>query len=265
MIWRGYGGYEGWIIPGFCPFVLPEDASIDDKLLYCVANSEGYYDSVNCYDQAIMSVGLLQVIERGLFGVSKLLRRIEEDAYGVEWLNQQLKPFYDLTGATFTGGKWFYRGQEVKTEQQQRQLFLGCSGKLGSWTPAAKKQNQTLALCVSSVFDDALSQRIQREFMTELMWSYMWSNGKKLFVSAPNTPEANALRAVYLNLSINAPVMADMLLLTADGVVSRNHNRWTREYVVAMCGWMCGNGLPIWKSRLPSLKRAVRECWGVEL
>lgn len=258
IAWRSYGNHEGWVVPGSHPMLLP--TSNAEKHLYCVAASEGYYDSCQSYDGAIVSCGLVQVIEKNLFGVSKLLKRVDEDAYGKEWIESCFADFCKLSNSKFENGSWWTDDLKVINEQQQRALFLGCSGRIGSWTQAAKERNKLFLISLSNVFSDSLSRSIQREFMLEVLEQYMWSNGKKLFTNAPNTPIANAAKSLYLNLSINAPVLADKLLLAAI-----NKPIWSVEWLQALANHMCANGLPLWRSRIVALKPALKAAWGISL
>ena len=57
--WASFDKWEGPIVPGRCPFVLPPFPTWSEKLLYVVSATEGHYDSVNCYDRAILSAGIL--------------------------------------------------------------------------------------------------------------------------------------------------------------------------------------------------------------
>src|ERR1044072_5001599 len=140
VMWGKYKGFSGPYYKGMFRYELPENPSENDKRLrVCTSTEGGTYDAVNMYDRCIISVGLIQCCEAKYFLTSRLLHHVCETV-SPDVVIKALRPALQLTNAEFKKNeneqwRFFQGGMEIKTEKQQQELFLGCDGKDGSWTP----------------------------------------------------------------------------------------------------------------------------------
>jgi len=270
--WGSYGGYEGPYYAGnhLSRVFLPAKADTLDKYLQVVAVTEGSnYAAINMYDRMIISVGAIQWGEAIQCSVSNMLGGVATTV-GIDWLLSELRPALDMTGAVFkknSSDQWrfFVDGVEVKTLEQQKQLFLGCSGRTGAWTPEAKERAKTWAACIASIFSDQRAQIVQREFTKKRILSFATEYAyEQLFAEQRNDDWAVAVRAIYISFAANIPATAHTQL--KQHVDGSAYTKWSQDWCISLIKKLTfGPGIGIYPKRYDKLAPIVMKLWNVTI
>ena len=271
--WGSYDKYEGPVYHGKLGVSINNTSTFLEKCLYIISKTEGKIESVNMYDAGIVSVGIMQYIERTNFGFSDLLGMIAERC-GISYVNKHLGEALKLSNATFRqtedGKRWrFYQiknNDEIKVNNAalQREIFLSCTGERGKWTEANKVHAKTWCAAIVNVLScDDLAVEAQIDFCSERLFKYVFNNGKKYLYSLPDeTGIKGALKAIYVSYSINLPKYAEEKLYLS----FQHHTKpWSNEWVANFLKkFSTESGIKHWPNRYDNIVQAVNECFNVK-
>lgn len=272
VLWGHYGGTEGPFFSGAIKYVLPQNPIEADRRLRVITSTEGgAMDAVNMYDSCIVSVGAIQWCEK-FYLVSKLLDRVAE-LVNPSTVLDPLKPALDLCCATFkknAAGNWRFhftdeRG-EVDTAVKQQELFLGCDGKVGSWTPIAKVRAKLWAACLANIWQDERARKVQVDFTIKRQMGFV---SKEAYVilwdTKPDSGWVGALRAAFLSFAANNPTIASQQLQKA--VAELKSQKWSPEWCTGVIKQMTfGPGIVIYPERYRKIRPWLESLWtGVTL
>jgi len=270
--WGVYSGYEGPSFHGSQRYVLPAEPTKADKQIAVITAAEGgTYDGINMYDSGIISVGLIQWIESGQHSVSSMLGKVAE-LNGIDFVVSCLGPALALSNARFqknSRGKWrfFFNDErgEVDTQDKQRQLFLGCSGKLGAWTPEARLLAKTWAACVASVWSDEGAKRAQVSYTADRLMGFVLPFGKaELFDQEPDEGWVAATRAVFVSFAVNLPAAAEAQLKAA--INQLKSPKWSPSWCIGLIKQLTfGPKIRIYPQRYNNIRPTVERLWGIQL
>jgi hypothetical protein len=275
--WGTYGDYAGPYFKG-TPFPIavtptsPENLKIMSVL---VATESGWaFDAINMYDSMIISVGLIQFAEAGQFSVSDMLGEVATKC-GLEAVTVPLKRSLEGAGASFgrtTKGKWRFTledhpdgPREVSTVADQRELFLGCSGKKDAWTSGAKEKAKQWAVDVANVWASSRARDVQLEFVAKrLMWFVLPYAKNVLFDVKPDDAWKGALQAIYLSFAGNNPARAASSLEHA--VKSLKSPKWSHDWCTGVVqALVFHSGVGIHPIRYNRIAPIVEKLWNVKL
>lgn len=272
--WSSYGGYEGPVYYGSKAFVVPADPSFLQKCMAVVAAVEGHVDAVNMYDSGIVSLGTVQWIERGNMSVSDMMGAVAERC-GLDYVLKSLDPALKMSDATFkkvASGKWRFvvlkdgKDVEVSTPELQRQCFLGCSGKKGSWTPESILLAKTWCSSFANVWESEVACQAQLDFSARrLLGWFVTPNAKTILFSDPDeTGWKGAMKAIYVSFAVNVPAIADRNLVVAHA--ASKFPKWSREWCLDVIYQLVyGSGIAIWLVRYSGLAKKVDSLFGTDL
>src|ERR1700689_4477 len=209
-------------------FVLPPNPSFAAQALEVVTSTEsGRFGAVNMYDRCIVSTGLLQFCEAGIFSTSALLGAIIMASGGsvvdVPIFAHQLA----ACGASFgknANGLWRFSLSsfgEVDSLAYQQSLFLkNSNGQKGSWDDESKDYAKQWVVTLSTLLEGETAQKVQVDFtLSRLMGFFLPTPLAQVFRTQPGQPppapvdewEA-ALRAAYLSFAANNPSIANQMV-----------------------------------------------------
>jgi hypothetical protein len=273
--WGKYRQYEGPYFPGTQPYVTPEDPSFGEKVLSVFTATEGgRYDAINMYDRCVLSVGLIQFCEAGIWAVSDMLGKACEEGAPALQDDQEFSQWVHEAGYVFTNSvrkKWrFYRRgaegfSEVDTVPEQRRLFLlNSNGKIGSWDDGSKDYAMRWAEVIAGVYEDPVAQAAQLDFIMGRIYSFMMPISKELWDSDEPSVWEEASLAAYLSFAGNLPAVANKQLIT--------HLKHTKEPVFTE-GWTVellkqltfGPNIAIYPHRYSKIRPVLEELFGVDL
>lgn len=233
--WAGYNVFEGPFFRGMQGWKEPSAPTEMDRWLTVITATEGgTWDAVNMYDSCIVTVGLIQWCERGMFGVSNMLGAVyhspARDALSV------LPCPFNVAGGKF---RFLLNGEPVESEAQMRNLYLGgqCNpsrdpmtlGRKGTWNTEQKAYARTWAAAFSNVFATQEAQAAQRDYTTRRLTGFFTARARaSLWDSTGETDIARAMRAVYLSFAANMPAWADASL--ARVIQDPGPRKWSPEW-----------------------------------
>jgi hypothetical protein len=274
--WGSYGGYEGPRYIGSKKFILPPNATFDQKVMSVVSASEGNAGSVNMYDRAIISVGFIQWIELGQYSVSDMIGYIA-DKCGIDLVENKLRPALTMSKATFKKtlqGRWRFHivdgtGKEVavQNESASRWLFARGSGKVGTWTEVNKVWAKMWAAAIADLFEDDAAVAAQVEWtVPQLKARFVGSTGKSV-VFAPGTSYegyAGALKALLVAYGVNLPAVAEKVVSAA--IARSKFPKWTRQWCLdLMHDLALASGVSIWPGRYNYKRASLEAAFGIKL
>jgi len=269
--WSSYTSYEGPFFLGVRRFTLPANPDDSDKLLAVITATEGgHYDAINMYDRCIISVGIIQWCEAGQYSVSGMLGAVA-DRCGINVVLEALKTSLTAANATFkknSKGQWrffFNDSGEVNTVEKQRQLFLGCSGLKGSWTPnsTAKAKQWAADMCNLWLNDEACKAQVEYT-RARLKWFATVDAQKILYDAEPNVGWVGALRAGYISFAANLPAAASAQLKLA--VANLKSPKWSPNWCVGVLKQLTfGPNIAIYPVRYNAIRPVLEALWGVTL
>lgn len=270
--WAHYGNFEGPFFKGTMFYKLPLFPTEDQKRIAVIAATEGGYDSVNMYDQCICSISMIQLCEAKYFLTSKLLHYVAEKI-GSDKVIASLKPALDICDATFKKnayGQWRFHFNdpskgEANTTAKQQELFLGCSGKIGSWTPEAKQRAKLWAACLANIWQDQKARDTQVEYIASRAKTFvMLDTVKALWDGTPETGWNGMLRAAVISFSANLPAMANKQVLSA--IASSKNAKWSPDWCIAILQSMTfGPNISIYPIRYKAIRPVLESLWKVTL
>lgn len=269
--WSSYRDYEGPAVYGRLRFNPQGTLDFLQKAFLVTSCTEGALNSVNMYDACIMTVGAIQFCDRGTFAVCDMLGKVAE-ACGIEYVNNVLAGALQFSGAVFKKnslGKWRFfldRGAtEVNTVALQQKLYLGCSGKRGSFTPANRAQAKTWAAAMASVWDDPRAQEAQIEFTKPKLMGFVYGGGRNLFndSTVPTIGWAGMLKAAYISFAVNGPEAAQKAVTRA--LIIEKFPKWSAEWCLDMLHELTFAGVDVWPARYNSIRAVLEQQFGVSL
>ena len=270
ILWGSYNGYEGPYFPGTLKYVLPDNPTETEKRLMVVTSTEGgSYNAVNMYDVCIISIGLIQYCEGTYFLTSGLLHTVSE-SIGPESVRVPLAGVMKDVGCEWkknAKGQWRFhfkdsRG-EVDTVAKQRELFLGCDGKKGSWSPENKEMAKKWAAGMANIWLNQDACKVHASSVASRLISFVMPNAKKVLFDGVETEYANMFRAAYLSFTANNSVKADFHLSR----ISSKWPKWSREWCIAGLKELTfGPGIAIYPGRYDKLRPWLEKLWtGIDL
>lgn len=264
--WGFYKSFEGPYHLGHLKFQLPNNPNEAHKRLAVVTATEGgAYDSVNMYDQCIISNGLIQWCEANYFLTSRMLHSVCE-AGSKNAVLLALKPALDFSCAEFKknkNGQWrfFANGVEVTTVVQQQDLFLGCNGKKGSWTESNKVKAKLWASCFANIWDDSLARSVQNTYTASRLTSFVLKESKNiLWDGTDDEGYRGALRAAFISFSANNSVWANKHLLIA--VKNLQSPKWSQAWCTGVLKELTfGPNVAIYPKRYNKIRPVLETQW----
>ena len=262
--WASYRDFEGPYFPGRFPYVLPPIPDFLDKVLAVVAATEGKYDSVNCYDRCILSVGMIQWCER-LFLVSELLGRCYE-LDPRTWADLiTFPPSVDFRKGM--QGKWrFYlRGVEITTEAQQREFFLGSAtaGFKGSWTPETRAYAKRTAACFANFWNHPPFRIVQAAWTKSRLPGFVTAEAAKWLPAGDGWRDA--MRAMYYSFAANNPSIASKSLLKAVNNPGYIGSDDADRFRIAAQTLTFGPGVDIYPARYAAIAPVLKQLFNVPI
>lgn len=267
--WGHYDKYEGPYTFGSLRYIIPENPSENQRRLAVVTSTEGgTYDSVNMYDSCIVSVGLIQMCER--FGYVSILLGCVAEKLGEEYINAVFEKPFALTKSSFQKnekGKWaFFTSdlngitKEVKIAEDRRKLFLGCSGKMGSWNDDAKARARTWLHSFASVWKDPIARQAQDEYLGPRMITlFVVPTSKEiLFGDDDNAGWKGMIRAAFLSFAANSNSRADKML--QQHVKDTAHEKWSPQWCTELLSRMTFSHA-IYPERYNKIRPVLEKLW----
>lgn len=272
ILWGKYGGFEGPFYPGTIKYSIQPNAPEGEKRLRVITATEGgTFDSVNMYDSCIISVGLIQWCESKYNLTSRLLDYVIKKA-GQEPVLIALQPALDYCCAELkqnASKQWRFhfkdsRG-EVKTPEMQRELFLGCDGKVGSWTPQAKIRAKLWASCMANIWKNESARAAQVTYTVQWLTSFVMQDVKSIIFDAEKDEGlVGATRAAFLSFAANNPLNAAKHLKIA--TEASKGTKWSEEWCVDVLRELTfGPGTKIYPGRYDKIRPILESLWGVKL
>jgi hypothetical protein len=274
--WGRYRNFEGPFYRGSFKFNMPTTPSVGEdykRLAVITATEGGCFDAINMYDRCILSVGLVQWCEAGMFGVSNMLGAIAGR------YPKSIAPIKDRCsdlGYDFkqqVGGKWRFctaKGEVVDTQQEQKELFLLHSdGTRGTWDDVSKEHAKKWAAAFSDVFEDPIAQKLQVQYTVERLMGFVMPAAKQIIfggVAAGSQEQwVGAAQAAYLSFSANLPAVAANQL--AEFVDKRRDLRqfspdWVKELLKKLT---FGPEIAIYPARYNAIRPVLERLYGVDL
>lgn len=265
VLWGKYSKFEGPFYPGIINYNLPKNSTLEDKTIKIVSATEGRFDSINMYDKCIISVGLIQFCEANYYLVTKLFSEFCKK-YGTNILDTSLTEIKQLIGYN----PWFKdsdnefrfhtkNGDKIDSLKEQQDLFLGCSGEIGSWNEQAIQKAKLWAKCVAKF----LQSKEMTVFQIEYLKKFIKQNYTSKFLNETleknkNTEFKDLSEAIYLSyisFASNNPKNAkENLEITKN----KNSNVLTKEFLVDMLRQMTfANSITIYKKRYEKIAREL--------
>lgn len=267
--WGNYGGFEGPFYLGRVPWDPPDimERSFLHKTLYVTTAAEGHADGYNGYDACIRSGGLIGWCDRATqFSYSDMLGLAAEREPAVL---EELLPAMSLCGSTFqknAAGKWrdFVGGVEVTTQPQQRALFLGCDGRIGSYGPAERVRAKTWAAACANVWRHPRALEAQVDFTLPRLMGFLEADvTKALFDDAPPSGWAGCVRAAAISYALNSPRWANDAVRRA--IASTKATKWSPTWGLHVLRTILATGINTFPRRYETQRPVLQRLFGVAL
>lgn len=274
----GWGSYASWEGPLWwgrdTPFVLPTDPTENDRVMAIISSTEGgSFSAVNMYDRMIVSVGLIQFGEAGIYAVSDMLGAVVRRDPD---LLKPLEPAMAQSGFTFHPNNknryrfFFPNGCEVDTLAEQQRLFLeNSNGLKGQWDEPSKLYARTWAACMANVFQQPEAQAVQRDFTASRLMGFVTQEARATLWGPTDPPGfpagwVGALRAAYLSFAANLPAVASKQLGIALSLTTGS--KWSEEWCIDILRNLTfGPQIAIYPHRYESIRPVVESLFGVDL
>jgi len=266
--WASYKQYEGPFFRGTTWFHLPSNPTDAQRLVAVTSSTEGAFDSINSYDRAIISVGILQLAEI-YYLTSTLLGKIAERDLA---LLDPLKPALAQASAGFKLNskkqmRFFLKGGEVtSTTQQQRLFHLRSNGLKGSWDEESKNYAKLWAASIANVLVQDTAIKVQLEFSAKRIQSFALPSARRILWGdeLPSAGWIGALRAGFLSFAVNLPAVAskhlDTALKTAPG------SKWSPDWCIHVLKELTfGPKIAIYPHRYNAIRPVIEKLYGVDL
>jgi hypothetical protein len=219
LSWGTYKEYEGPYYLGSAKYVLPANPTVQEEILSVVTATEGgAYDAFNGYDRCIVTAGVIQMCEAGMFGVSDLLG----------YLASTNRNWIGPLEARCTGlaidfkpnakGRWRFHFRDARSEvdtlEEQQQLFLlRANGKKGYWDDASKEYARRWAAAIINTLVDKRTHRAQAAWCAKKLEKFCTVPAQNILKSAESSPYPRAhfqvLKAAFISFAANNPLRAE--------------------------------------------------------
>lgn len=268
--WATYPPFEGPIIGGRLPYVLPANAGWREKLLYVTSATEGNLDAVNLYDPGICSVGALQFIDATYHHVTAILGEIRRiDPSGLD----ALRPAMEAAGVTLekngAGAFRWRRGQAfVEDADGLRWVYLRCSGRKGDWGAPDSPQRQharRMALALSVTLAGDKAQRAQVDYILPRLESFGLEQARRILwdgTAPANNGIQGAARCLFLTYAVNNPAMATRQVAGMRSTATKWSAEWLNDFCRALA---VGSGFAHWPDRYDRVRPRIEAVFGVDI
>jgi len=265
--WASFDKWEGPVIYGNKPYQLPAMPTWSQKVMWIVAATEGNLDSVNMYDRAICSVGVIQWTELTSCNVSNMLGLVAERApHALGELSEAM----DRSAVKFAqtpAGLWrFRRGSEwLDTPEKLRGMYLAGSGLRGFWSREQKAHASSWCAGIANVFTHEDAQLAQVDFTAERLQSFglppavreLWDG-----TMPSNSGIQGVARAVFLSYAINLPTLASKLVVSFRSSAPKWSMPWLTDFLRHM---VFGSNVSIWPARYDRIRPRLESLFAVNL
>lgn len=285
--WGTYEAYEGPFFRGSITYSLPLNATWKEKVLYVVTTTEGgRYDAINMYDQCIISAGLIQECEGGIFRLSDLLGQIDRLAPVAIAPFQAFLAGFGYTFRETKQGYRFLRMADLKpilTRAEQATFFLGCSGRVGAWGPKEATQQtpeqrllreraREWAAQVAAVLSHPSALAVQSKFVAAGITGFFLPYSRANLLDTrdtPKTPEqqkyCDAAIAMFTSFAANNSVMADKAFKNLNGIPSK-YIPFTQDWLASLAFHLTFDcGFKIYPTRYQGIRPVIETLYGVDL
>lgn len=270
--WAKYSNFEGPFFRGVQGWREPADMTEKDRWLSVITATEGgTWDAVNMYDSCIVTVGLIQWCERGMFGVSNMLGEVAKVEGGRDVLALLPCP-YRLDRGQF---RFVHPdGGLVDTENRMREVYLGgqCNpdvasamlGRIGTWTTDQKAYARTWAAAFANVFSHEPARVAQRNYTVDRLDSFFTAGARKILWDGSEGPTQRMMRAAYLSFAANMPAWADGTLkrVAENPGPSKWSDEWCRKVLAALT---FERRVAIYPHRYNRIRPVLERLYGVDL
>ena len=267
--WAKYSNWEGPFFRGVQGWKEPADMTENDRWLTVITATEGgTWDAINMYDSCIVTVGLIQWCERGMFGVSNMLGAVRLAA--PEALDVLPCPF------TRSGAFRFIHpdGGLVDSDRRMREVYLGAQcnptlspdllGRVGTWAPEQKAYARTWAASFANVFSHAEARRAQREYTVARLGGFFTPSSRKILWDGSEGPTQRMMRAAYLSFAANMPAWADGTLRRV--AESPGPMKWSAEWCrKVLAALTFERRVAIYPHRYNRIRPFLERLYGVDL
>jgi hypothetical protein len=239
---------------------------------------------LTCMTSCIVSIGLIQWCEAQYYLSSKLLHAVAE-AGCADIIQKALTPALQSCKASFkknAAGQWrFFLDEprdftsggktitlpvgEVNSSQKQQALFLGCDGKLGSWSDENKAQAKLWAACLANVWVDTSAQAAHVAYTKQRLMGFVMATSKTvLWDGTSDSGWQGMMRAAFISFAGNNPNLANVHLLKA--VSELKSTKWSPEWCTGVLKEMTfGPNISIYSTRYDKIRPLLEQMWSVSL
>lgn len=270
--WAKYSNFEGPFFRGVQIWREPADMTEKDRWLSVITATEGgTWDAVNMYDSCIVTVGLIQWCERGMFGVSNMLGEVAKVEGGRDVLALLPCPYRIVKGQFRFGHP---DGGLVDTENRMREVYLGgqCNpetspdllGRAGTWNAEQKAYARTWAASFANVFAHEPARVAQRDYTVARLDSFFTAGARKILWDGSEGPTQRMMRAAYLSFAANMPAWADGTLkrvAESPGPLKWS-SEWCRKVLAALT---FERRVAIYPHRYNRIRPVLERLYGVDL
>ena len=270
--WSVFDRWEGPVLYGKCPYVLPALPSWADKVMYVVAATEGNLDSVNMYDRAICSVGVIQWTELTDCNVSNMLGLVAERApralFELDEAMARSAVKFDRTPM----GKWrFRRGSDwLDTPDKLRGMYLAGSGLRGFWSRDQKAHASAWCAALANVFTHPEAQQAQVAFTASRVDTFALKLARDYLFDGQGASHGGiygVARAAFLSYAINLPSVAQNVVVRyAKEAELQRKVKWSEPWLHGLLRALAFDSrVSIWPARYDRIRPRLESIFGVNL
>lgn len=278
--WGSYDVYEGPFFHGDVKFSLPPNPSEDAKRLAVVTATEGgSYNAINMYDRCILSAGLIQWCEAGMYGVSSTLLGAIEKEQGRELIEGYLSPALALSGSSLSRdakGRLCFEfkaghtmaGVVDRVEEQRCLFLLNSTGHIGSWDDDSKTYATTWAMCMANLLRDPRTFQAHEKVCGSRLLGFVTTEVRNI-LWGPHSPQHNdgfvgAVRAAYISFAANLPAVASRMFLRAHAATKSQI--WSPAWCISILHELTfGPSIRIYPTRYNAIRPVIERLYGVDL
>lgn len=259
--WGSYLNFEGPWFKGKCKFVCPTNPNDEDKLMAVLGATEGgCFDAINMYDRCILTVGVIQWCEAGMYGVSNMLGEVVK--FGAE----SAIIAAGLKVTQLPGGQYRVLGRDGRPVLSQGQMraeyFGGATGFKGQWTAAQKSVAMETADKFATVFQDPAAQLAQQHYTVQRLYTFVSGSARTYLWDGTEGATQSAVRAAAISFAANLPAVA-MRHINAHAA-STKHPKWSYDWTVELLKrWTIDSGIGIYPIRYNAIRPVIERLYGV--
>lgn len=267
--WGKYLATSGPWHPGTAKFKLPDNPTLSEKRLAIVNATEGgSYDAVNGYDRCIMSAGLIQECEAGIFRLSALLGELSRlypfDAF-MAWLHSQGLDFHPNANGKY---RFYIHDEEVDTTDEQQRLFRLDSDGSG-WDKDSIAYAKRWVVELSNLLSHPDCIDSQAHKVAGSLRGFMMPDARKYFSNPPveSDEESNVYEAglaAFLSFAANLPKVAnDQLLKFLATTDSKAYDMQWLQGLLAQLTF--GPEIAIYPGRYNAIRKPLETLFSIDL